>query len=534
MADISTSYRILDRFGRPIQKEVLQTEIAGPTISGVRSPITGYPGNGLNPGRLAMIMREADQGEPMRYLELAETIEERDLHYVGVLGTRKRSVSQLEVTVEAAGDTAAYQEHAQMVRDWLARDELQSELFDIFDAIGKGVSFTEIMWDTSEGQWRPDRLEWRDPRWFRFDRLDGTTPLLRTDEEFIPLPGGKFIYATMAAKSGLPIRSGIARMASWAWMFKAFSTRDWQIFTQNYGQPIRVGKYGQAASQDDRDTLFRAVANIAGDCAAIIPDSMAIEFIESKSIGSSTDLYERRINHLDQQVSKAVLGQTATTDAIAGGHAVGRTHRVVQEDIERADARAAAALINRDLIRVWIDLEYGPQEAYPRVRIGRADVVDIQLTVESVVQLVPLGLKVGQSQMRDLIGIDKPEETDELLAPAATPVAAPSSASDLAPALPGAEKTAATETLHAQEQGLNQDAIDQAVNDMLADAGWSPVISPVVDGLGDELGGASSLDDAKAILRRRAETMGISAFTDLLAKAAFSARLAGETDESLD
>jgi phage gp29-like protein len=150
----------------------------------------------------------------------------------------------------------------------LKRDELQDELFDILDAIGKGISFAEIVWDTSEGAWRPAKLEWRDPRWFRFAREDGVTPMLRTNEGDRPLPAFKFIRAVMKAKSGLPVRSGIARVATWSWLFKAYTQRDWAIFTQNYGQPIRVGKYPAGATEKDKDTLFRAVANIAGDCAA--------------------------------------------------------------------------------------------------------------------------------------------------------------------------------------------------------------------------------------------------------------------------
>ena len=201
---------LVDQYGRPIEKAVLTQQLAGPSITSVRSPMTGYPGDGLNPRRLASLLREADAGEPLRYLELAEQIEERDLHYAGVLGTRKRSVSQLEVLVDAAGDDAVSVQQADMVREWLNRDELQDEVFDILDAIGKGVSYTEIIWDTSEGSWRPGRLEWRDPRWFRFAREDGKTPLLRGDTGDQPLAPVKFITAVIRAKSGLPIRSGIA------------------------------------------------------------------------------------------------------------------------------------------------------------------------------------------------------------------------------------------------------------------------------------------------------------------------------------
>ena len=97
-------------------------------------------------------------------------------------------------------------------------------MFDILDAIGKGISWTEIIWEHSEGQYRPQRLEWRDPRFFRYDR-DGATPMLRGGEDGhgqdSPLPAFKFIQLQIKAKSGLAIRSGLARLAAWSWMFKA-------------------------------------------------------------------------------------------------------------------------------------------------------------------------------------------------------------------------------------------------------------------------------------------------------------------------
>lgn len=422
---------LVDQHGQPLRRELLTREVAGPSVTGVRSPLSGYPTDGLTPTRLADILRQADQGEPLQYFEMAEIIEERDLHYAGVLATRKRSVAQIDVTVEAASDSPEDVRRADLVRTWLKRDELADEIFDMMDAVGKQISFTEIIWDMSEGQFMPARLEWRDPRWFTFDKRDLKTPMLRGGVDGYQvaerLPAFKFITTQIKAKSGLPVRSGIARVASWAWMFKAFTQRDWAIFTQTYGQPIRIGKYHEGATKEDRATLFRAVANIAGDCAAIVPSSMEIEFIEAKNVTAGSDLYEKRADWLDHQISKAILGQTTTTDAISGGHAVSQEHRQVQEDIETADCKSLAAVINRDLIRPWMDLEFGPSKAYPRVVIARPKQEDLKQLTDSLAQLVPLGLRVQQSEVRDKLGLSDPDKDSELLAPQAmaAPVAAP-------------------------------------------------------------------------------------------------------------
>ncbi|AGH57999.1 hypothetical protein RHVG_00034 [Rhodovulum phage RS1] len=413
---------LLDRWGNPVQRAQLTEEVAAPTVTGVRSPLSGYPGDGLNPLRLAQILRAADHGDPVRYLDLAEVIEERDPHYLGVIGTRKRSVSQLDITVEPASDDPQDVKIADMVRDWLKREELQQEVFHILDCISKGYSFTEIVWNTSEGQYFPDKLIWRDPRHFRFQKSDLATPLLLDDNGAeVPLPAFRFIFADIPAKSGILLRSGLARVAAWGWMFKAFTARDWAIFTQTYGQPLRIGKWQPGASEQDKDTLFRAVANIAGDCAAIIPETMSIDFVESKSIGSSVDLYEKRINHLDQQISKAVLGQTTTTDAVAGGHAVSQEHRLVQEDIETSDAMALAAILNRDLIRPWIQLEYGPQKRYPRIKIARPKTEDLTKLASSLDTLVRLGMEIEENEVRSRFGFSQPKPGAKLLRPLENP-----------------------------------------------------------------------------------------------------------------
>ena len=536
--------QLLDARGQPVRKAELKAEVSRATIGGVRSPISGYPADGLNPNRLASILREADAGDAIRYLELAETIEERDAHYLGVLGTRRRAVSQMPFTVEAGDDTPEAEDHAQMVRDWLKRDELTEEIFDILDCIGKGYSMTEILWDTSEGQWMPTRLEYRDPRWFRFDRHDLKTPLMLGEHgQELPLPAFKFIFAQIKAKSGITLRSGLARVAAWGWMFKAYTQRDWAIFTQTYGQPLRLGKFGPGATPDDKDTLFSAVSNIAGDCAAIIPESMTIEFIENKTVGASSDLYLQRVDHLDQQISKAVLGQTATTDAVVGGLGSGKEHREVQKSIQTADARALAAILNRDLIQPWMQLNFGPLKVYPRLKIEEPEKEDLVALAKAVGDLVDRGLEVDQGEMRDKFGLSDPKAGAKLLRPsgAAAPGTAPPPSNSEIKRNPGEFKRVGpvprTETaLNAEGPSTAQNPggseIDPLVDRLASEAG--PVMAAVMAKIEAMMEAAGSLEELRVMLLEAYPKLDVTDLAQLLAQAMMTGHLGGRVAAAED
>ncbi len=311
------------------------------------------------------------------------------------------------------------------------------------------------------------------------------------------------------------MRSGIARLATWSWMFKAFTLRDWAIFTQTFGQPIRVGKYGAGASEDDKETLFRAVANIAGDCAAIVPETMQIEFIEveERRSGHPTSTRSARTGSTGRSRRRCSGRRRRPTRSPAATPS-GREHRQVQEDIERADGRAISAILNRDLVRPWIDLEHGPQDAYPRLRVGRAKETDVELVVKSVERMVPLGLKVEKSWMNDLLGIPDPEDGAELLAPRGPAAPAATVPVDGPPARPA---------LQQQARGDGVDRLADTADDLAGPAGDARVdrIQAIVDG-------AASLEDVRDRLLEL--DLGGDAFADMLRLAMVYAELSGRDE----
>lgn len=523
-----------DWLNRVVKAAMLTEDVAGPR-AGTRQVISGHPAEGLTPKRLASILLQAAQGEPEAYFELAEDIEERDPHYAAVMATRKRSVAQLPITVKAASDAPEHKKHAELIQQWIDDDILRASLFDILDAIGKGISVTELDWEYHGEHICPRKMTWRTQRWFTFDPADGETLLLREGVSHAPLAPHKFLIHRHRTKSGLTIRSGIARIACWSWMFKSFTVKDWALFVQNYGQPIRIGKYGRGATEAEKDVLWQAVMGIAGDCAAIMPKDMLVEFQEVAAKGTSTDLFEKRADWCDRQISKLVLGQTTTTDAISGGHAVSQEHRLVQEDIERSDALSVSASVNEQIIPNIIAFNFGPQERYPKILIGRPDEVPLKEFSEAFDKLATHGLTAEESYLRGRLGIPEPGANAVLVggrAPAPVPV--PGLAADpTRPPPPGLKPGAQPPTMHHVGRLLSKvrhaKQLPDDVVEQLADR-LSEEAASALDGMIDEvraaLSAATDLRDAAERISRL--NLSPDDLTEAMARGMALAHLAGQ------
>ncbi len=526
---------ILDQYGQPIRRQRLKTEIAGPSVGAVRTVGATRHVAGVTPPGLAALLAQAEQGDPAAWLDLAETMEERDLHYLAVLGTRRRQVSQLAVTVEPADDSADAETDAALVRAWAERSELEDELFDMLDAVAKGFSVMEIIWEVSASQWTPGRLEYRLPRWFRFDERTGSRLLLRDAGArggWAELEPGKFVVHRHAAKSGVPIRGGVARAACWAWMFKSYSLRDWVRFVEAYGQPLRLGKYDRNANAEERDILLRAVTDIAADAAAIVPLDMQIEFISAggsgggSGSGSGAAYYADLLAYLDAQISKAILGQTLTTDAGTGGsgsYALGRVHDDVRHDIERSDARQLAATLTRDIARPIVLLNRGDPgpRGFPRIAIGREQETDPAVLADVLAKLVPLGLEVSAPEVRGRLGLSEPADGEQTLK-AAAPVSEP------APPIletAGHAARAAAAAGDIVPSAADDDAITRAAQ--LAAEGWEPLMAPMIEPVLDAAREANGVEAFRARLAGLLPAMDSDPLTQSLHQQAFSAALSG-------
>lgn len=534
----------LDQTLTPEDRAALSDEAAAPELIGYRAFWDQSVARGLTPEKLAAILQQTKRGDIRPFLELAEEMEERDLHYLAVLSTRKRQVARLKPSIDEDKAKGRDKKIVAAVKDLLEAPEFRQLMKGLVDAFGKGFSVCEIIWAEVEGMWKPIAYEWRDPKYFTFDYISRSEVRLAEMSALdgVTLPRGKFVVHKPAIKSGIPIRGGFAWLACWAWIFKQYTLKDWVSFLDIFGMPIRVGKYHPSATAEERRKLLQAVSQLAVDAAAIIPESMVIEFLESKP--SADKPFQNLGEYLDKQISKAVLGQTMTTDGQAGGLAQAKVHDEVRIDILEDDADEIAITINRDLIKWFVKLNFGDQAQAPVARFPVAEPQDIAIQATALAQLVPLGLKVSQQEVLDKIGFTRPDPGDELLEP---PQGAAPKAAKVDPDTSQAVRLAATNAMQLGgrcdcgcERGLSYNAsraaggpppndapiaeTDALVGDALED--WSEITDPMLRQLIDVAHGAKDLDEVlRRIVSARLDT---SALVEKLATATAISRGLGD------
>lgn len=402
------------------------------TDTGIKRPVTvrvavgdandkfsEYPSNGLTPRRLARIFRDADEGNVRAQMELFEEMEEKDTHLFSQMQTRKLAVTGLDWEVQPFSENETDKEISDFIDGQLKGIENFDEvLIDMLDAIGKGISIMELAWTVENGRNVIGDIEYVHSKKLVWD---STTDRMKVCTKEYPsgveLPENKFVIHKYKAKSGHASRAGIMRVVSWMYLFKNYDIKDWVSFCEVFGMPLRLGKYDVSASEDDKKQLMEAVISLGTDAAGIVPSSTMIEFIESQKT-TSVEIYEKLARYCDEQMSKAILGQTLTSDSGGGSYAQSKTHDEVRHDLTVADAKALAVTIRRDIIRPLVAFNYGTDANIPFFGFDCHEVEDQKEAVEIYKSLVcDMGLEIPKSHIYKKFNIPKPENGEEVLKP---------------------------------------------------------------------------------------------------------------------
>jgi len=341
---------------------------------------------------------------------------DRDPHAGSVLQTRYLAVVGKEWDVtppEGSGSEEKNQEIADYVKATLKDTNFQQATQELLQAILYGYYVAEVMWKVKGGSIGISKIRAKHPRRFLFTQ--DRAPRLLTRENMIEgesLPSRKFIIFSYGSSDN-PYGKGLGQKLWWPVWFKKHGIKFWLIFLEKFGMPTAVGKYPPGTDTDQQQSLLDAIDAIQNETGVKIPDTMAIDLLEASRQGKVT--YETLCEYMDKQISKAVVGQTATTEGTPGKLGAEEAQNEVRNDIIEADATLLQELYNETLIPWIVDYNFPGVVDYPVFAIRVEEEGDLKPLADRDKVLADIGLPMPKRYFYETYGIPEPEEGEDVL-----------------------------------------------------------------------------------------------------------------------
>lgn len=217
----------------------------------------------------------------------------------------------------------------------IVKDEASEQVFDRINAIFKklpmnkiiggmadgayfGYQPMEVMWAYTDGAWLPVNILAMPADWYFFDQDNNLRfKDKHAGQDGLLLDSRKYLVPTQDATYDNPYGEPDAASIFWPTTFKLGGFEWFTRFTEKYGSPWVIGKYGNNYDEAKQETLLNNLYAMVQDAVAVIPDNSSIEIVEAGGKGASADVYEKFLMFCRSEVNIALLGQNQSTEADA-------------------------------------------------------------------------------------------------------------------------------------------------------------------------------------------------------------------------
>ena len=239
-----------------------------------------------------------------------------------------------------------------------------------------GFTVFEIIWSSYGDLILPVRIEEKPQEWFYFD-LNNQLMLKNNPNSAymtgIPTDPLKFILLQHKSTYMNPYGERLLSRCFWPVTFKRGGIKFWITFIEKYGQPWTIGKHPRGASQQDIDNFLNQLENMVQDAVATIPDDSSIEIIEAQK-STSSEVFKILLDFFNNEISKAILTQTLTTDITdKGTYAAASVMSKMLDQIILSDSKIIENLLNH-LIQLIYEINFNSNSLPDFILYKPADV----------------------------------------------------------------------------------------------------------------------------------------------------------------
>ena len=382
--------------------------------------VHAHPSVGLTPARALSMLHAADAGTPQMLFELYGEMLQKWPRLAAVEATRRLALTGLEWEIEpgpATGEAAKLAEAAaEYCRETLASLERFCDGLDhLANAIAYGIAVDELVWE---------RGTLVDVVPVPYSRLvaDAHEPWrlrVRTQEDpsvGVALDGkpAKWVVHQPRVLPGRRFEGGLLRASVLLYVAQNLSFKDWLIYSQIAGMPVRVGRFEPGLPESDKRQLLKMLEALGTDAVGILSKNIELEMLEARG---GDKPYQPLQEYCNTEVTILWLGQHLTTDIRqSGSRAAAEIHDRVREDLLVDDIADEAQSIRRDLLTPMVRARFGSAAPVPRFRRSLIQSVDTKVLAETLAVAVgELGLSVPRRWVHRALGIPEPAAGEQVL-----------------------------------------------------------------------------------------------------------------------
>ena len=337
---------------------------------------------------------------------------ERDPHVSSIMNSAKLNVAGMKWDIApflADGQeeaTGRNKEIAYFVRKvLLGTGYFPAHLYNLMDALGKGFSASEILWDIKDGEVVISEILNRTQRRFQFDAVSRTPKVRNLDNPYLgdPLPDKKFIIHRISATWENPFGDALDQNIYWMWLFKRTVAKFWMTNLETATAPIPLVKHPASASVQLKTEALAVAQNIRSASYGRIPDNMQVMWAEASNMMAANVSYWDFIRFCNDEIAKCINGQTLTAEAGSdsgkGTQALGSVHQRTQSHRDTYRAETLAATLNATVIKWIVDFNFGDVEGYPEFRFDLEVGDDLVAESQIVQNLSNAGYEISEEEL---------------------------------------------------------------------------------------------------------------------------------------
>ena len=180
--------------------------------------------------------------------------------------------------------------------------------------------------------------------------------------------------------------------------------------------PVRRYTY-DAADPDALQAAQEAARAQGGGAAYFCAEGSNLDFVETGNTTGSSELYGSLVDRCNAEMSKAVLGNTLTTEASeTGTQALGTVHQSIEQELIGQDALFILNLLNYDMTDLFAAL--GVNTAGGEfVYVEETDLQQVKTKAELLEKAVNVfNLPLDDDYLYEQLNIEKPGNYEQLKA----------------------------------------------------------------------------------------------------------------------